>query len=248
MFKVKAIVVDFLGDKEKYPCHHQYKMGDEFIFNGESFIGTVCPSLAITVVPRMMELHSAGPRYKDYLFYYPFLYAPVSVEDSSLKKYDGLGFKNVFQSYSEPKYHTANLATSSAFKWPPPEKRPDQRDVKIICPDYRTSVVVKLEAFDLSDKGRNIPYFRREMAILDKVLRKPGIEANKILNEFSKEQIEGIYPALSQVMVQALLEELELMGYLEIQDGEVFANKKAETKLSEFKASLSAEERAALQM
>jgi len=248
MFKVKATVVDFLGDKEKYPCHHQYKIGDEFVFDGESFSGTICPSLAIPVVPKMMELHAAGPRYKDYLFYYPFLYAPVSIEDPSLKKYDGLGFRNVFQTYTEPKHHMANLASSGGFKWPPPEKRVAQRDVKIICPDYRTSVVVKLEAFDLSDKGRNIPYFRREMTILDKVLRKPGIEANKILNEFSQEQIEGIYPALSQVMVQSLLEELELMGYLEIQDGKVFANKKADSKLTEFKASLSAEERTTLKI
>jgi hypothetical protein len=109
-------------------------------------------------------------------------------------------------------------------------------------------VVVKLEAFDLSDKGRNIPYFRREMIILDKILRKPGIEAGKILNEFSREQSEGIYPALSQVMVEALLEELELMGYLEIQEGKVFANKKAEVKLAGFKASLSTEERAILKI
>jgi len=248
MFKVKATVVDFLGDKEKYPCHHQYKLGDEFIFDGESFIGTICPSLAIPAVPKMMDLHASGPRYKDYLFYYPFLYAPVSMDDPSLKKYDGLGFRNVFQTYKEPKYHMANLASSGAFLWPPPEKRAVQRDVRVICPDYRTSVVVKLEAFDLSDKGRNIPYFRREMTILDKILRKPGIEANKILNEFSKEQIEGIYPALSQVMVLSLLEEMELMGYLEIKDGKVFANKKAEAKLSGFKASLSAEERAALKI
>jgi uncharacterized repeat protein (TIGR04076 family) len=248
MFKVKATVVDFLGDKEKYPCHHQYKMGDEFIFDGESFSGTVCPSLAIPVVPKMMEVHAAGPRYKDYLFYYPFLYAPVSVEDPGLKKYDGLGFRNVFQTYTEPKHHMANLASSGAFKWPPPDKRPAQRDVKVICPDYRTSVVVKLEAFDLSDKGRNMPFFRREMSILDKLLKKPGIEANKILNEFSKEQTEGIYPALSQVMVQALLEELDLMGYLEIREGKVFANKKADVKLTGFKASLSAEERTALEM
>jgi hypothetical protein len=196
----------------------------------------------------MMDVHASGPRYKDYLFYYPFLYAPVSLDDPSLKKYDGLGFRNVFQTYTEPKYHMANLASSGTFLWPPPEKRFTQRDVRVICPDYRTSVVVKIEAFDLSDKGRNIPYFRREMTILDKILRKPGIEANKILNEFSKEQIEGIYPALSQVMVLSLLEEMELMGYLEIKDGKVFTNKKAEAKLNRFKASLSAEERSALKL
>jgi ribosomal protein S19E (S16A) len=107
-------------------------------------------------------------------------------------------------------------------------------------------VVMKLEAFDLSDKGRNTPYFRREMLILNKVLQKPGIEMDKIINEFSKEQIEGIYPALSPIMVLVLREELELTGYLEVQDGKVFISDKGKAKLDSFKESLSKEERKAL--
>jgi uncharacterized repeat protein (TIGR04076 family) len=61
MFKVKATVVDFLGDKERYPCHHQYKLGDEFIFDGASFTGTICPSFAITVVHRMIDSGGGSP-------------------------------------------------------------------------------------------------------------------------------------------------------------------------------------------
>jgi uncharacterized repeat protein (TIGR04076 family) len=245
MFKSKAVVVDFLGDKVKYPCHHRYNIGDEFIFDGESFSGTICPSLAPLVVPKLIELHAAGPRYRDTLFYYPFLYSPVSTEDPSLKKYDGVGFRNVLQTYTEPKYHMANLA-SSGFKWPPPEGRTVRKNVTIICPDYRTSVKLKLEAFDLSDKGRNIPYFRREMVILHKVHRKPQIKIENILDEFSREQIEGIYPALSQVMVQILVEELELMSYLEIREGRAVITKKGEAKLADFRAGLSQEEKEAL--
>ncbi len=84
------------------------------------------------------------------------------------------------------------------------------------------------------------------MAILDKVLGKPGIKADKVLDEFSTEQVEGIYPALSPVMVQVLLDELDLMSYLEIQDGTVTASIKGEAKLDEFKRGLSKEEREAL--
>ena len=248
MFKVKATVVDFLGDKERYPCHHQYKLGDEFIFDGASFSGTICPSFAITVVPKMIEIQEAGPRYRGYLFYYPFLYSPLSVDDPDSKKYDGLGFRNVKENYTEPKFHMANLAGSGTFGWPPREERITHRDVKLICPDYRTSVVVKIEAFDLSDKGRNLPFFRREMTILDRVLNKPGIGAKKILNEFSKEEIEGVYPALGQAMIESLLEEMELMGYVEIKEGNVFATQKAKMKLTEFKESLAPEERTALNM
>jgi uncharacterized repeat protein (TIGR04076 family) len=247
MFKVKVTVVDFLGDKEKYPCHHGYKLGDEFIFDGESFTGTICPSLVPLVMPKIIELHAAGPRYRDTMYYYPFLYSPVSVEDPELKKYDGAGFRNVLETYSEPKYHMANLA-SSGFKWPPPAERTVKKDITIICPDYRTSVKVKLEAFDLSDKGRNIPYFRRQMVILHKILNKPGIKVDKILGKFSKDQIEGIYPALSQIMVQALVEELELMSYIKISDGKVAVTAKGKKKLEDFRAGLTKEERQALEI
>lgn len=247
MFKTKATVVDFLGDKEKYPCHHRYNLGDEFIFDGESFSGTICPSLAPLVIPKLIELHAAGPRYRDTLFYYPFLYSPVSLEDPSLKKFDGVGFRNVLETYAEPKYHMANLA-SSGFKWPPPETRTVHKDVTIVCPDYRTSVKVKLEAFDLSDKGRNIPYFRREMVILHKVKKKPGIKIEDILGEFSREQIEGIYPALSGVMVRMLAEELELTSYLKIHNDRATVTRKGEAKLADFRKGLSKEERQALEI
>ena len=195
----------------------------------------------------MMEIHAAGPRYKDYIHFYPFLYAPDSIEDPSGKPTDGLGYKNVFSRAPIPRHDMANLASSSKFKWPP-EKRITQREVRMICPDYRTSVVVKIEAFDVSDAGRNIPFFRREMALLDKILKRPGAPADRILEEFSREQIEGIYPALSQAMVESLVEELELMGYLETEEGRVSASRKAEVKLNEFKAGLSPEERNALGM
>jgi uncharacterized repeat protein (TIGR04076 family) len=245
VFKVKTSVVNFLGDKERYPCHHQYQLGDEFTFDGASFSGAICPSLALTVVPRMMEVHAAGPRYKDYIHYYPFLYAPDSVDNPEAKKSDGLGYKNIFTNDPLPPYHVANLANSSKFRWPP-QTRITQREVRLICPDYRTSVVVKIEAFDLADKGRNIPFFRREMALLDKILKQPGIQADALLTQFSQSQIEDIYPALSQPMVESLLEELELMGYLEIREGQVYAGHQAELKLDTFKAGLTAAETKAL--
>jgi uncharacterized repeat protein (TIGR04076 family) len=245
MFKVKATVIDFLGDKEKYPCHHGYELGDEFVFDGESFTGTLCPSLIPLVMPKILELHAAGPRYRDLMFYYPFLYSPVSAADPEMKKYDGIGYRNVLQTYSEPKFHMANLG-SSGFKWPPPGERIIKKDVTVICPDYRTSVKIKLEAFDLSDKGRNIPYFRRQMVILDRVNRKPGIAVDKILGEFTEKEIEGIYPALSKIMVEMLAEELELTGYLVVRSGRATVTAKGKKKLADFKAGLAQVERKAL--
>jgi uncharacterized repeat protein (TIGR04076 family) len=248
VFKTRATVIDFLGDKEKYPCHHRYQIGDEFVWDGESFIGRICPSLATLVVPKLIELHAAGPRYRGTLYYYPFLYSPVSAEDPSLKKYDGLGFRNVFETYAEPKGHMANLASSSAFRWPPPEERTALKDVTMICPDYRTSVLVKLEAFDLSDKGRNIPYFRREMVILDRITRNPEMKVDEVLEQFSTEEIEGIYPALSPIMVRVLIEELDLIALVRNENEKVTATAKGRAKLDEFRRSLSTEEREALRI
>jgi uncharacterized repeat protein (TIGR04076 family) len=249
MFKVKATVVSFLGDEGKYPCHFQHKIGDEFIYDGEKCIGRVCPDLLPLLAPKLFALHVTGPRYIEPVYYYPHWYAPVSVRDASLKKYDGIGFRNVFvESYNEPKYHMANLAPKNAWKWPPHVERTVARDPTVVCPDPRTSVLLKLEAYDLSDKGYDVPFFRRQMTILNKVLSKPGIEVDKILNEFSKEEVEKIYPALSQIMLQALVEEVELMGYLEIQGGKAFVTKRGKVKLEDFRKSLSAEEREALRI
>jgi len=249
-FKIKATVVGFLGDEEKYPCHFQYKKGDEFIYDGETFIGRICPSVASLLIPKMMPLHAAGPRFiPPTAYHYPFWYAPVSVKDPSLKKYDGLGFRNILETAVEPPYHMANMTPSNAFKWPPHPERTVARDAgMVICPDIRTSTALKIEALDLSDKGYDVPYFRRQMVILDRMLKKQGIRTDKILNEFSEKEIEEIYPALSQIMVDCLNEELEIMGYLEIKDGKASVTDKGQKKLEGFKAGLSAQDREALKV
>jgi uncharacterized repeat protein (TIGR04076 family) len=248
MFQVKATVTGFLGDEEKYPCHFKHKVGDEFIYDGEKFIGRICPHVVPLLIPRMMPLCAAGPRIITSGYYHSFWYAPVSRKDPGMKKYDGLGFRNVLKTEVEPPYHMARLTPRDAFNWPPINERTINRGAGVICGDTRTSMAMKIEAFDLSDKGDAVPYFRRQMSILNKVLLKPGIKANKILSEFSKDEIEIPYPALGKVMVQALSEELELIGYLEVRKGKATVTKKGEAKLDTFKKILSAEERKALNM
>ena len=109
-------------------------------------------------------------------------------------------------------------------------------------------MAMKIEAFDLSDKGDATPYFRRQMSILNKLLPKQGVEIDKIMDEFSREEIEIPYPALSQIMIEVLCEELALMGYLKIQDGKASVPKKGKEKLEAFKKGLSSDERVALNM
>jgi hypothetical protein len=250
MFQVKATAIGFGGDEQKYPCHFQHKIGDTFIYDGEKYIGRICPGFSAVVVPRMMEFYAAGPRpVPTPQYYYAFWYAPVSRRDPSRKKLDGIGFRNILHTEVEPRGSIASLQPAHAFDWPPLKERTVFLDRSIVtCGDTRTSLMMKIEAFDLADKGDSVTYFRRQMSILNKVLAKPEINVDKILNEFSKEQIEEIYPALSPILVKILAEELMLMDYLKIENGLASVTKKGEDKLDSFRNGLSPEEREALKI
>ena len=248
MFKVKATLVDFLGDEEKYPCHMKHKIGDEIIFDGESYIGRLCPDVWPMLTAKVTALHQAGPRYIESFYYYPFWYAPPSVKDESKKKYDGLGFANVLKTHVEPKYHMANMAPPNAYKWPPHPERTVAREISVVCPDSRTAAVFILKAFDLSEKGFDAPHFRRQMVILDRVSKKQGIDEDRILGEFTREEREEIYPPLVPEYTLPLIEELEVIGYMERKEGKAFVTKEGVAKLKQFVDTLSEEERDALKL
>jgi uncharacterized repeat protein (TIGR04076 family) len=243
MFKVKATVVAFLGNVEVYPCHMDHKVGDEVIFDGECYTGKLCPDVWPLIVPKVAALHQAGPRYREYASYYPFWYCSVSTKDPSRKKYDGIGFKNVLKTVVPPRFDMATLVNPDAFKWPPYGERGLVREPTVICPDSRSSMLMKIEAIDIADRGFDVPYFRRQMAILSKLQDNQGIHVDKIFKTFSQKAVEEIYPPISPIMVQILAEELELMGYLKTLDGEASITKKGKEKLKTFKAKLPEEDR-----
>jgi uncharacterized repeat protein (TIGR04076 family) len=248
MFKVKITVVDFRGDTRKYPCHFNYRIGDEIIWTGAEFKGRICPAILVPLSQKVDGLYKAGPRYIENAFYYPFWYAPVSEYDPAYKKYDGIGFKPVLETIEEPQYHMANLRPANSYLWPPYPERTINRAIFLQCGDLRTAATFKLEAFDLADDGDCLTYFRRMMVILSKVLSSPGVDVEKILNLFTRDEIENIYPALSSILVRILVEELELMGYLEVEEGKARVTGKGQKKLQDFIESLPAEDREALKL
>jgi uncharacterized repeat protein (TIGR04076 family) len=248
MFKVKVVLKAFLGDEDKYPCHMQHRVGDEIIFDGERYIGRLCPDVWPLIVPKVTSLHQAGPRHIESPYYYPFWYAPPSVHDPAMKVYDGLGFRPVLSTHKEPQYHMANLAPPNAYKWPPHPERTVMKEIGVVCPDIRTAALFVLEAFDLAEKGFDTPFFRRQMTILNCVLGKPGIPEEGILQEFSRKERDEIYPPLSLEILSPLNDELVLMSYLERRDSGLFVTDKGLTKLEEFKKTLTPEERRALKL
>jgi hypothetical protein len=237
-----------MGDEEKYPCHMQHRVGDEVIFDGERYEGRLCPDVWPLVAPKVSALHQAGPRYLETAYYYPFWYAPPSVRDDSRRVYDGLGFRPVLHTHIEPAYHMANLAPSEAYKWPPHPQRTVMKDTTVLCPDLRTAALFRLEAFDLSDRGFDTPFFRRQMVILDKVLNEPGIDMADILNKFTRAEREEIYPPLVPELMAPLVEELELIGYLRRSEGSAFVTEEGKARLETFKTSLSEEEKSVLNL
>jgi uncharacterized repeat protein (TIGR04076 family) len=248
MFKVRIRLVAFMGDEKKYPCHMQHKVGDEVIFDGERYEGRLCPDVWPLIAPKVNALFQAGPRYVEPAHYYPFWYAPPSVDDESRKVYDGLGYRPVLSTHVEPQYHMANLAPPGAFKWPPQQPGTVLKEVGVACPDPRTIAVFVLEAFDLADKGYIVPFFRRQMAIVDRISKQQGTAEVDILKSFSAEEREDIYPPLVPEILPSLTDELVLMGYLERKDGAVFVTGKGAAKLDAFKRTLTDRERAALRM
>ena len=200
------------------------------------------------LIPKVFAVMNAGPRYVESEYYAPFWYAPPNVRDKEMKKYDGIGFRVLKEPVIESPYPLSKLVPPNSFQVPPPKERIVLKDVSVLCPDARTSVVLKIEAFDVADLGDAIPYFRKQMLMLDIVRRHPGIQVDKIRDEFPKKQLEEVYPLAAPVMLRGLIDELELVGHLEIRDGKAYQTKKGEKKLEDFKSSLSAEERKALEL
>jgi hypothetical protein len=253
MFKVKATVIGFEKDEQKYPSHFRYKIGEEITYDGETITGRICPSMAPVFGQAFNDLQASGGRHQEGenpKSYYPFWHAPFSVADSAYKKYDGVGFRPTPERPDEGYKFTAD---ETLFDTPPGGKYiigkgKAKREFSLVCGDRHTLVRFKVEAFDLADKGDSLPYYRRTMSILDKIVRKPGIAMDKILKEFTKDQINVIYPTLGQKIIAVLVGELELLGYVDVADGRVTATAKGGKKLQSFIEGLTAEEKKALQL
>jgi uncharacterized repeat protein (TIGR04076 family) len=251
MFKVKATVIGYDKDEKRNPCHFRYSIGDEIDYDGETISGRICPAVLPALAQAFKDLQSSGGRHKEGEIpgsYYPFWYSPLSNYDPAYKKYDGVGFRPTLE---RPEEDYKFIPDETLYDIPPggvcnTGKGTEKMAIEFICPDAKTYVRFKVEAIDLSDKGDGLPYFRRTMSILNKIIPKPDIAMGRILDEFSEDEKFIPYPTLGHKMIAVLVGELELMGYVEVKDDKVTATDKGLKKMEDFKASLTAEEREAL--
>jgi ribosomal protein S19E (S16A) len=83
---------------------------------------------------------------------------------------------------------------------------------------------------------------------LSKISASPGIAMDKIISEFTKSERDNIYPSLGQRIVAVIVGELELLGYVDVNNDGISITDKGRKKLAGFIKTLTAEEKKALKL
>lgn len=213
MFKVRCKLISFAGDEDMFPCHFNYKIGDEFYYDGVYFTGKVCPGLLASMTPVIHGVFLLGHKYTENIMY---RYRGLDTRDTDMLKYDGMGFCPVG---TLPENAPEKLV--KAFSSIP--KTEKSRGGHFVCGDTRILADFSCEPVDLSDSDYAQPFYRREIAILEKIEREPGIKTDEILERFTEFERNNISPPLTPVLVEVILEALTDMNYIEIKDGRAYA-------------------------
>ncbi len=212
-FKVRCKLVAFQGDPERFPCHFDYHIGEEFTYNGEKFEGRVCNGLIKNMAPVIWNTIFYGGGDYDRMLY---LYTGLSERDPSMQKYDGIGFKPLKKAPAgaDPKY----LKSISADL----PRELIKRGRGFVCDDTRTGAFFVCEPIGLADGGDMKTHYTREMSILEKIKKEPGMTVEEILNKFSKWEREEIYPPIYPLNVTLMLNEMATVNYIELKEGRAY--------------------------
>ena len=213
MFKVRCKLISFTGDPDRFPCHFDYQIGDEFTYDGEKFEGKICNGLLKNMAPVIWDTMFYGAGDYNRMLY---LYSGLSARDPGMKEYDGVGFRPLKEppEGADPKY----LRMISAD---PPQslvKRPRG----FVCDDTRTGAYFSCEPVDLASGGDTLTHYNRAMNILEKVKSQPGMTVDEILDKYTRWEREEVYPPIYPLNVSLMLDELATVGYVEMRDGRAY--------------------------
>jgi hypothetical protein len=212
-YKVKCKLVAFQGDVKYFPCHFDYKIGDEFTYNGEKFEGKVCNGLLKNMVGPIWNTIFYGYGEVDRMLY---LYTGLSARDPGMKEYDGIGFKPLKKA---PEGADEKYLKSISAELP---QNLIKRGRGFVCDDTRTGAYFTCEPAGLADGGDMRTHYTREMSILDKIKKEPGMTVDEILNKFTEWERNDIYPPIYPLNVSLMLNEMATVNYIELKDGRAF--------------------------
>jgi len=216
MFKVRCRLIAFDGDEENFPCHFNYRIGDEIYYDGVYFTGRICQGLFPTMFPVVHNVHLMGNRYPSNI---AFKYRTFDSREPEMAKYDGAGFA--------PRKRLPDKVPESMKTFNPTLREEKVRGMRFGCLDTRTLAQFSCQAVDLSDADYCQPFYRRAIGILDRITADPGIKAESILAAFSPFEREEVSPILTPALVKVLMNGLEDVGYIEIgEDGAASATGK----------------------
>jgi uncharacterized repeat protein (TIGR04076 family) len=204
-YKVRAKLIGFVGDEEKFPCHADYKIGDEFTYDGETFEGKICPGLMRTVIADMLIMVNSGYKHFERIMF--GYHGGRSIKDASMKKYDGVGFR---MAKDAPNPKMADFMP-----------KPGGRRISY-CGDPLTLAAFRLEPVDLASGSYYRGEYMRQMSILEKIRGEPGIPGSEILERYNDFERYDVYPQLNPALVSLMLEELETVNYIELRDGKAY--------------------------
>jgi uncharacterized repeat protein (TIGR04076 family) len=213
MFKVKCKLVAFVGHEDIFPCHFNYKIGDEFYYDGVHFTGRICPGLLAAMTPVIHGTFLLGHKYSENVM---FRYRGLDKRDPSMAKYDGVGFCPLEKMPEGAPERMAHINPKTAMSQ-------KAKGAHFVCGDTRILAEFTCEAVDLSDSEYAQPFYRREIAILEKIEAEPGIKIDEILDRFSNFEREKISPPLTPVLLEVIMDALTDMNYVEIRDERAYA-------------------------
>jgi len=213
MYKVRCKLVKFEADEKAFPCHFNYKIGDEIYYDGEQFTGRICTHIILSMMPVVYGVHVLGQNYCKNM---PFRYRGTDERDASMAKYDGAGWR--------PRKQISEIDLNKQTTVFPMQSRTEKaRGSHFLCPDSRTIAHFTVEPVDLSDSDACAPYYRRAITILEKIETEPGIQTGEILGNLTEFEREEISPPLTPVLLDVLLEALSDMDYITIKARKAFA-------------------------
>jgi uncharacterized repeat protein (TIGR04076 family) len=213
LYKVRCKLTKFEADAQAFPCHFNYKIGDEIYYDGVQFTGKICAHIILPMMPVVYGVHTLGHNYSKNM---PFRYRGMDTRDPSMAKYDGAGWR------PRKQVQESDLNKQTVV-FPLPSRTEKARGSHFLCPDSRTIAHFTVEPVDLSDSESCAPYYRRAIVILEKIEAEPGIRIGEILSRFTEFEREEISPPLTPVLVEVLLEALSDMDYITIKDGKAQA-------------------------